>query len=108
MPTKLISFGFKYGKPERFVDIRKLFPRNPYHNKVLRPLRGDDPKVIADILKTPNFEESYATFVNLVKNIPGVVYIGCTGGHHRSVYLANRLGAELGILVEHRDYNKRS
>jgi len=36
-----------------------------------------------------------------------VVYLGCTGGHHRSVYLADRLAKELGVSVEHRDYDKR-
>jgi UPF0042 nucleotide-binding protein len=106
--TKLISFGFRHGKAPDcpLVDVRPLFGRNPYHDKKLRKLRGDHPDVIIDIHKTPFFEANYEKLKKRVLKFDGVVGIGCTGGHHRSVYLANRLAKELGIEVEHRDYDK--
>src|SRR5438045_952639 len=98
MATKIYSFGFKYGLRNGsmgaigtlVIDIRPAFGRNPFHDKNLRKLRGDHQLVIADILKTPKFMENYSKLKEKVKNFNGVVYLGCTGGHHRSVYLAER------------------
>lgn len=111
---KIISFGFRHegGGPNTgipgviVVDIRQMF-RNPYHDRRLRKKRGTDPEVQKDILKTPNFHAKYAHLKEQV-TVPGteVAYIGCTGGHHRSVFLAEKLGRELGVPVEHRDYDK--
>ena len=108
----LISFGFKYGKPYPgvgfpVIDVRRYFGRNPWHNKKLRYKRGDDPAVIADIQKNPNFEENYEKFKTRVWQIDDyVVFIGCTGGHHRSVYIVNRLAEEMGWQKKHRDYSR--
>lgn len=107
----LVSFGFKNGAPKvdgaLVLDVRKYLKKNPYHNKALRPLRGTDREVQIDIEQTPGFEESYKQLKFLVESYPGPVFLGCTGGHHRSVYMAVRLGAELGLDVTHRDKDAR-
>src|SRR5213592_2478593 len=109
MATSIVSFGFRFGKPRDrdalVIDVRDCgFGRNPYHNPALRSLRGDDPRVAADVEQTPSFDDAYASLKARVAAYPGDVWLGCTGGHHRSVYLADRLGRELGIPVGHRDY----
>ena len=113
----LISFGYKHGTSpltgHNVIDIREEFGRNPYHDKALRPLRGDHPDVIEDILKTPDFEAKLLKLKARVRNIAmgcksTIIYIGCTGGHHRSVYIVNRLAKELGWRGMHRDYFRNS
>jgi UPF0042 nucleotide-binding protein len=112
MLKKIVSFGFKHeGEPDRepgvlVLDVRQLF-RNPFHDRKLRNKRGTDPEVQADVMKTPDFRARYNHLKEQVET-PGtvIVYIGCTGGHHRSVFLAERLGRELGVPVEHRDIDK--
>lgn len=110
---KLISFGYRYPDvPDGtapgvvVVDVRSLF-RNPYRDKRLRGRPGTDPLVQAEILKTPEFHAKYR-YVRAQATAPGteVVYIGCFGGHHRSVFLVERLGKELGVPVEHRDLER--
>ena len=112
MLKKIVSFGFRHnGHPEKepgavVVDVRAMF-RNPYRNYKLRHKRGTDPDVQEDVMKTPNFLIKYA-YVKEQITVPGteIAYIGCSGGHHRSVFLAERLGQELGVPVEHRDISK--
>jgi len=107
---RVISFGFKHPNPPEesipgtvVVDVRSLF-RNPYRDQTLRPKNGLDPAVVAFVLKDPNFASKYA-YLKAQATVPGTdtVYIGCTGGRHRSVVLAERLGHELGVPVIHRD-----
>lgn len=111
---KIVSFGYRHeeGGPNVVagivvVDIRKMF-RNPYHDRALRYKRGTDVEVQADILKTPRFQVLYEELKKRV-TVPGteVAYIGCSGGHHRSVFLAELLGKELNVPVEHRDFDKK-
>ena len=120
---KIVSFGERHGFPfkgphDLFIDVRLWMKRNPYHDRKLRYLRGDDPEVIEDIEKTPKLEESYQIILARVKQHAcsnpcftstghTYIFIGCTGGHHRSVYIADRLGRDLGLPVQHRDYNKK-
>ena len=110
---KIVSFGFKHPDPPDktvpgvvVVDVRSLF-RNPHRDRSLRYKLGTDPAVQAEIQKTPEFRAKYA-YVRAQVTSPGaeVAYIGCMGGKHRSVYLAERLGRELGVVVEHRDIAK--
>jgi UPF0042 nucleotide-binding protein len=111
---RIVSFGARHqeGTPAAgpgvlVLDIRQKF-RNPYHNKKLRKFRGTDADVQADIRKTPDFYLKYAQLRAKIMETPDldVVYIGCTGGHHRSVYLAELLAKDLHVEVVHRDIDK--
>lgn len=112
MLKKIVSFGFRHnGGPVAVagivvVDVRRMF-RNPFHDQTLRDKNGTDPDVQADVMKTPNFDAKYAHVRDQVTT-PGIeeAWIGCSGGHHRSVFLAEKLGQELGVTVEHRDIEK--
>lgn len=105
--VRLISFGYRHGAVPQgatVIDVRRLFKRNPFHNKALRVLTGLDPEVQADIALTPFFEANYHELIRQVLQAPTeVVALGCTGGRHRSVYLAERLAQDLHLSVEHRD-----
>ena len=113
MVKKLVSFGFMYpDKPDPtvpgvvVVDVRTLL-RNPHRDRKLRSLRGTDPAVQEEIQNQPGFPGKYR-YVRAQVTAPGteVAYIGCFGGRHRSVFLAERLGRELGVPVEHRDIER--
>lgn len=113
MLKKIVSFGFRHegGGPNVtagvvVIDVRKMF-KNPYHDRRLRYLRGTDKAVQEDVMKTPQFWLKFQHLKEMV-TVPGteIAYIGCTGGHHRSVFLAERLGRELNVPVEHRDIEK--
>ena len=120
VPSVLIqSCGFKRGVPvdaDLVFDVRCL--PNPYWKAELRPFCGKD-KEICDYLEgEPDVQEMYQDIYNFLhKWLPRYaagersymsVGIGCTGGHHRSVYIAERLVRELGahtpnLLIRHRD-----
>ncbi|MBF7730300.1 RNase adapter RapZ [Pseudomonas sp. N040] len=113
------SFGFKRGMPvdaDLVFDVRCL--PNPYWKADLRNLSGKDREVIDYLNGQADVEEMFDDiFAYLSKWLPRfaasnrsyvTIAIGCTGGHHRSVYLAERLGAALkpglkNIQVRHRD-----
>lgn len=118
----VISFGFKYGIPldsDLVIDVR--FLPNPYYDPVLRPLSGNEPVVrdfVFDSPVTTAFMEKFTDLVEFL--IPCyikegkttlMIAIGCTGGMHRSVALANRLGEilrdkEFKVTVSHRDIGR--
>lgn len=121
----ILSFGFKYGIPvdaDLVFDVR--FLPNPYYHDDLRPLTGKDKPVSDYVL---GFEEA-GVFLDKLEDlllflIPNyisegknqlVVAIGCTGGKHRSVTLAEALCGrmskyeEYGSKLEHRDIGKDS
>lgn len=119
----LLSFGFKYGIPsdaDLVFDVR--FLPNPYYLEELRYQTGNDQEVRDFVMKqeaTKPFLEKLEELVRfLIPNYISegkhqlVIAIGCTGGKHRSVTVANQLyqrladGDELGIKVEHRDIDK--
>jgi UPF0042 nucleotide-binding protein len=108
---KIVSFGWKHGAPVQqphqvVIDIRRMF-RNPYREPHLKDMNGLDPEVGEYIEQSPNFNVMYL-HLKQQASVTGVrtVYIGCMGGQHRSVFLAEKLGKELGVPVEHRDLRK--
>ena len=123
MYVTVLSFGFKYGIPEDadlVFDVR--FLPNPYYYENLRKLTGND-KEIQDFVMGYDMAHIFLDKLEdmirfLVPNyvLEGknqlVIAIGCTGGKHRSVTLANKLYERLsdqtdyGIKLEHRDIGK--
>ena len=119
------SFGFKYGIPndaDLVFDVR--FLPNPYYIDGLRAKTGNDKEVQDFVMAHPESGEFLDKLADMVEFlIPNyvkegkyrlVIAIGCTGGRHRSVTLANALYERLkdkgnyGIKLDHRDiYNKR-
>ncbi len=118
----VLSFGYKYGIPvdaDLVFDVR--FLPNPYYVDTLRPLTGNDKEVYEYVLKAPESDTFLQKFMDMLRFlIPNymnegktqlVIAIGCTGGKHRSVTMANALyqmlwGGEYGVKVEHRDIEK--
>ncbi len=118
MVTRLVSFGFKYGLPvdaDLVFDLRYL--PNPYFVPELRAKTGKDADVAAFVLQAPETKELLEDLERmLVRMLPryereGKAYltiaIGCTGGRHRSVAVAEELGKRLDgereVVVVHRD-----
>jgi RNase adapter protein RapZ len=123
MAVTFQSFGFKYGPtrdPDLLLDVR--FLPNPHYEQDLRPLTGDDARVVEFINRDGEldafYEHVHPLFDYLLPQYLAegkahlVVAIGCTGGRHRSVaiarHLAERYGAEDEYLVEvvHRDVHR--
>ncbi len=119
----VLSFGFKYGIPsdaDLVFDVR--FLPNPYYLEELRPLSGNDPEVrnyVMENEKAVFFLKQLTDMIEfLIPNYIAegktqlVIGIGCTGGKHRSVTLANKLYEALertenyGVRIEHRDIGK--
>lgn len=118
----ILSFGFKYGIPtdsDLVFDVR--FLPNPYYVPELKPLTGNDREVYDYVMDSENakiFEKKLYEMVRFL--IPNyitegknqlVISVGCTGGKHRSVTIANALAREMkklpyGVKVEHRDIEK--
>ncbi len=111
------SFGFKHGIPldaDLVFDVRCL--PNPHYDPVLRPLTGRDAEVVAFLDAQPEVARMEADLRRFIGDwLPAYVRdnrsyltvgIGCTGGQHRSVYLAERLAGHFrpmaSVLVRHR------
>jgi UPF0042 nucleotide-binding protein len=119
MVVSVLSFGFKYGVPaEADMVFDARFLANPNFVPRLRRLTGSDPKVVRFLRGQPDL----APFLRRIQSLVGFVLprhekegrsyvtmaIGCTGGRHRSVMIANDLGAALekkgyAVRVYHRD-----
>ena len=106
LQVNLISFGYKYGLPvdaDLVLDCR--FISNPHWDPMLRPLTGLDPAVSERVLGREGVEQFLQRCLDLIAAItPGFIRegkrfvtigIGCTGGKHRSVAIANELGERL-------------
>jgi len=118
----IVSFGYKMGIPldcDIMMDVR--FLPNPFYDPGMRKLTGEDDEVIRYVLKSEITKSFSQRFFNLLKFlIPHyinegktnlAISIGCTGGQHRSVVLANYFGRKLGdqgykVIVRHRDIAK--
>ncbi|CAN7602409.1 RNase adapter RapZ [Massilia sp. LjRoot122] len=117
------SFAFKVGVPldaDFVFDVRAI--PNPYYDLALRPLTGKDAPVIAfldaqqsalDMLEDIRaFVEKWLPSFKTDNRSYLTVAVGCTGGQHRSVYMAERLGAYFGkserVIVRHREQPKHA
>jgi UPF0042 nucleotide-binding protein len=121
--VNVISFGYRHGPPqaaELLFDLR--FLPNPYFEDALRDRNGMDPEVAEYVLKSAQgsaFFERLADFVEYLLPLydgEGKAYVtigvGCTGGHHRSVAVAQALAGRLRerrreVNVEHRDVERK-
>lgn len=120
--VSIVSFGFKYGVPldsDTVFDVR--FLPNPFYIPELKPKTGLDSEV-ADYVNSFDITGEFMGKLNgmmefLLPNYISegksnlVISVGCTGGKHRSVTVANNLGSflkDLGykVIVSHRDINK--
>ena len=122
MRVEMRSFGHKYGAPgdlELLFDVRHL--PNPHFVSELKPLSGHDPRVVRFLRSQDEVQETLKRFTDLLSYLlplyrrEGKSYvtigIGCTGGRHRSVMIANALARALrregfDARATHRDVRK--
>lgn len=122
LKVEVLSFGHKYGSPrslDLLFDVRHL--PNPYFQKDLKHLVGEDPEIIGFLNEKPEVAETIERFTDLLLFLlpryqrEGKSYltigIGCTGGRHRSVMVANSVRQALrkhgfDASVSHRDIQK--
>jgi UPF0042 nucleotide-binding protein len=120
--ASVVSFGFKYGIPvdaDMVVDMR--FLPNPHWVPELRPHSGLDSDVSEYVLGQPTAEEFLGRLTELLRTVTSgfvaerklylTLAVGCTGGKHRSVAMAEAIGARLrdqGVeaVVVHRDLGR--
>jgi UPF0042 nucleotide-binding protein len=120
--VSVVSFGFKYGIPldaDLVFDVR--FLPNPYYNEVLKDHSGENLAVRDYVMKRKDTKKFLALLSELIEFlIPRyiqegksnlVIGIGCTGGRHRSVIIANELLETLKnnghrAIADHRDIEK--
>jgi UPF0042 nucleotide-binding protein len=122
LQVNVVSFGYKHGLP---IDVDLVFDcrflPNPHWVDDLRPLTGLDASVCAYVLSRPETQPFLAQLDNLLElTLPGYeregkaylsIGIGCTGGRHRSVVVAEQLGERLRrqgyrAAVHHRDVER--
>jgi UPF0042 nucleotide-binding protein len=123
MAVTFLSYGFKHGAPrdaDLAFDVR--FLPNPHYEAELRDLTGLDPPVVAYVEGSDGLKEFYDRLLPLLEYLlPAYVRegkahltigVGCTGGRHRSVVVAEHLARVLGdapeymVDVVHRDVDK--
>lgn len=121
--VNVLSFGFKYGLPadaDMVADAR--FIANPHWQEKLRPKTGNDSEVSDFVLSQPGVQEFQKDYLKALKTVLAgyrrenkrfaTIAIGCTGGKHRSVALANAIAEALGneqdiqVAVSHRDLGR--
>lgn len=124
LEVHVFSFGFKHGLPaeaDLMIDVR--FLPNPFYEPELRDLNGNDAAVARYVLDNTAGQDFLAAWEKLLDTVmPGYVAegksllsiaVGCTGGQHRSVAIANVTASylsELGyrVSISHRDLPKAS
>lgn len=123
LKINVMSFGFKYGLPadaDLVADAR--FISNPHWNEELRSKTGNDSPVSDFVLSQPGVQEFVTNYVAALRVVLdgyrrenkrfATLAIGCTGGKHRSVAIANHIAQLLGseddvkITVSHRDLGR--
>jgi UPF0042 nucleotide-binding protein len=117
------SFGHKHGPPrDADVSLDVRFLPNPHYEAALRPLTGFDKRIVDYVARDGRLEQFYAHVIPLFEFLLPqyvaegkahlMVAIGCTGGRHRSVAIAEHLAAafrdhdELFVEVHHRDVDR--
>ncbi|MEI6201490.1 MAG: RNase adapter RapZ, partial [Enhydrobacter sp.] len=123
MRISVMSFSFRRGLPREadlVFDVR--FLKNPHYDPMLKPLTGVDPEVVAFIATDPDYEPFMGRLEGMIGPLlprfdaEGKSYltvaVGCTGGRHRSVAIAERLagwlrGAGRSVTLSHRDVDVR-
>lgn len=111
LAVEIVTFGFKYGLPQKadlVFDVR--FLTNPFWVPDLQPLSGLSAQVRQFVLDQPQAGRFLDLVVQLLElTVPAyrtagrdrlVVALGCTGGYHRSIALAEELAARLGGLED--------
>lgn len=123
LKLNVMSFGFKYGLPadaDLVVDAR--FIANPHWREELRAKTGNDEEVSDYVLAQPGVEPFIKSYTDAVRFVLegyrnenkrfATLAVGCTGGKHRSVALANKIAAlladesDIKISVSHRDLGR--
>ncbi len=122
LKVEIVSFGHKYGSPralDLLFDVRHL--PNPYFQKDLKHLGGDDPRIVKYLQAQGEVVETIDRLADLLVYLlpryqrEGKSYltigVGCTGGRHRSVMVTNSLRAllkknDFDVSVTHRDITK--
>ncbi|MBW1784718.1 MAG: RNase adaptor protein RapZ, partial [Deltaproteobacteria bacterium] len=122
MKLSIVSFGYKYGLPldaDLVMDMR--FLPNPNYISGLKGKTGMDKPVINFLIKNPVVKEFFKKYVEIINSLVPLyikegksyltIAVGCTGGRHRSVFIANHLARALnnrGFKVSefHRDMRK--
>ncbi|RVU70271.1 RNase adapter RapZ [Lactobacillus xujianguonis] len=118
---EVMSFGFKYGMPidaDVVMDVR--FLPNPFYIPELRPFTGLDKRVFDYVMTNEETQVFYQKLLDLLETaIPGyikegkeklTIAIGCTGGQHRSVSIAQQLARDLAkkypVDITHREISR--
>ena len=123
LQVTVMSFGFKYGIPadaDLVADAR--FIPNPHWKDELRAKTGNDAEVSDYVMAQPGVEDFIKNYVAALRSVLAgyrtenkrfaTIAIGCTGGKHRSVAIANRIAkiladeADVRITVKHRDLGR--
>ncbi len=124
----LVSFSYAGGlPPEADLVFDARFLRNPHYIERLRPLTGQHPDIGSFIENDPDFAAYFAQIFSLITFLLprfvqegkkyATIAVGCTGGQHRSVYMIEKLEAQLGeakwlhdagwrVTVTHREADK--
>ena len=119
MHIAILSFGFKHGLPpeaEILIDVR--FIPNPYYVSELKKLDGKDVQVRKFVKKWPETQKFFEKYFSLLEHLIPLyekegksdltLAVGCTGGRHRSVVIAEEIFAylknlEREVSLTHRD-----
>ena len=121
MKVNIISFGFKYGIPldaDLVFDVR--FLPNPFYIPELKEHNGTEACVSDYVMSFKEAQDFYARLIDMIEYLLPlyaedsratlVIAVGCTGGQHRSVTIAEKLYKDLSkkynAMIEHRDYLK--
>jgi RNase adaptor protein for sRNA GlmZ degradation len=115
----IISFGYRHGQPpdaHLTLDVRHLL-RDPHVDPTMRHMTGLDAAVVVNVLRQPGAVQLAERAAGVVRGLAWLtdrvrVAVGCVGGRHRSVVLAECIASELRkdlsvrVEVSHRDVGK--